>query len=101
MTSRMERLPVRIMVRRSMPMPSPPVGGKAVAEGADIVLVHAVGFFVAAFFLGHLGFEAAALLVGVVELGEGVADLEAADVELESLDPFGVVGLLLGEGRDG
>ena len=26
-TSRMEREPVRIMVRRSMPMPSPPVGG--------------------------------------------------------------------------
>ncbi len=28
MTSRMERLPVRSMVRRSMPMPSPPVGGR-------------------------------------------------------------------------
>ena len=27
MTSRMERAPVRIMVRRSMPMPSPAVGG--------------------------------------------------------------------------
>ncbi len=42
-----------------------------------------------------------ALLVRVVELGEGVADLEAADVELKALNPVGLVGLLLGEGRDG
>ena len=101
MTSRMEREPVRSMVRRSMPMPSPPVGGQAVAEGADVVFVHGVGFVVAAGFLFELGFEAEALLDGVVEFGEGVADFEAADVELEALDPVGLVGLLLGEGRYG
>ena len=53
------------------------------------------------FFFGHLRFEAGALVVGVVELGEGVADLEAADVELEALDPVGLVGLFLGEWGDG
>ncbi len=70
-------------------------GGQAVAEGADVVLVHVHGFLVAAILFGHLGFEARALVVGVVELGEGVADLEAADVELEALNPVGFVGLFL------
>ncbi len=55
-----------------------------------------MGFVVATFFFGELGFEAAALVVGVVELGEGVADFEAADVELEAFDPVGLVGLDFG-----
>jgi len=76
-------------------------GWEAEAERADVVLVHLVGFVVAAVALLQLVFEAAALVVGVVELGEGVADLEAADVELEALDPVGLVGLDLGERRDG
>ena len=46
-------------------------------------------------------FEALALLFGIVQLAEGVADFEAADVKLEALDPVGLVGLLLGERRDG
>jgi hypothetical protein len=41
-------------------------GGKAVAEGADVVFVHVHGFFVATVFLGELRFEAGALVVGVV-----------------------------------
>ena len=49
----------------------------------------------------HLGEEAVALVDGVVEFREGVADLEASDVELEALDPVGLVGLDLGEGGDG
>ena len=76
-------------------------GRETVAEGADVVFVHLMGFIVAAFFFGHLLLEAGALVVGVVELGEGVADLEAADVELEALDPVGLVGLFLGERGDG
>ena len=56
-----------------MPMPSPPGGRHAVAEGADVVLVHLMGFAVAAGALGQLLLEAAALLVGIVQLGEGVA----------------------------
>ena len=84
-----------------MPMPSPCGGGEAVAEGADVVFVDGGGFIVAAGFVGDLRFEAAALVVGVVELGEGVADFEAADVELEALDPVWLVGFDLGERRDG
>ena len=60
-----------------------------------------MGFVVAAVAFFELVFEAAALVVGIVELGEGVADLEAADVELEALDPVGLVGLDLGQRRDG
>jgi hypothetical protein len=40
------------------------------------------------------------LFYGIVELAEGVAELEAAGEELEALDVIGVVGLLLGERRD-
>ena len=70
---------------------------EAVAEGADVVLVHLVGFVVAAFFFGHLLLEAAALVIGIVQLGEGVANLEAADVKLETFDPVGFVRLFLRE----
>ncbi len=76
-------------------------GWKAEGERADVVLVHLVGFVVAAVAFFQLVFEAAALVDGVVELGEGVADFEAADVELEALDPVGLVGLDLAERRDG
>ena len=77
-------------------------GGQAVAEGADVVLVHLRGLRRRrGRVLRQLLLEAAALVVGVVQLAEGVADLEAADVELEALDPVGLVGLLLGERRDG
>ena len=50
--------------------------------------------------LFQLHLEAAALLVRVVELAEGVGHFEAADVELKPLDGIRVVGLLLGERRD-
>ncbi len=60
-----------------------------------------MGFVVAALLFEELGFEAGVLVDGVVELGEGVADLEAADVELEALYPVGFFGLDLGEWGDG
>ena len=41
------------------------------------------------------------LLDRIVQLAEGVAEFEAADVELEALHPVRVVGLLLRERRDG
>ncbi len=76
-------------------------GREAVAEGSDVVFVHLVGFVVALFLLVELVEEALALVFGVVELGEGVAYFEASDVELEALDPVGLVGLFLGERADG
>ena len=97
MTSRMDFAPVRIIVRRSMPMPSRRWEAARIAQGADVVLVdlgHGLGVLV-----GDLGLEAGALLVGVVQLGEGVADLKAADVELEPLHPVGSSGFCLERGE--
>ena len=68
-------------------------GREAIAEGADVVLVHGLGFVVAASLLGDLLLETGALVDGIVQLREGVADFEAANVELETLDPVGLVGL--------
>src|SRR5271165_3217061 len=69
---------------------------QAVRERADVVFVHLVGLFVATGALGELAFEAAALLLGIVELAEGVANFEAAHEDLEALDPVGVfLGLAL------
>ena len=56
-----------------------------------------MGFFVAASLLFKLHLEAAALVFRIVQLAEGVADFEAADVELKPLDPFRLIGLYLAE----
>ena len=45
--------------------------------------------------LGELLLEAAALFNRIVELAEGVGDLEAADVQLEAFDRVRIVGPLL------
>ena len=54
-----------------------------------------MGLEVAASAIRELRLEPAPLLGGIVELAEGVGDLEAADVQLEPLDGVGVSGLLL------
>ena len=61
-------------------------------------------FLDAAGTLRQLTFEAATLFLGIVELTEGVADLEAADEDLKTLDPVGVflgLTLVLRQRRDG
>src|ERR1700733_3710811 len=75
-------------------------GRQAVGEGADVVLVHLVGFRVAVLALRQLLFEALVLFDGVVELAEGVAEFEAAGEEFEALNVGRVVGLGFGERRD-
>ena len=75
-------------------------GWHAVLQGGEEVLVEAVEFLVAVAAAELLLLlEAAALLQGVVELGEGVGDLHAAQEGLEALDVRGVVRLGLGQGR--
>ena len=49
--------------------------------------------------LGHVGLEPAALLAGVAQFMEGVGELDAAAVELETLGYARVVGARLGERR--
>ena len=69
-------------------------GGRrhAVFEGAQKILVHSMGFFVAGFMLGRLGFESLALIERIVQLREGVGDFAARDIELEAIgqarDPY-------------
>src|SRR6201989_3686650 len=55
-------------------------------ERLDEGLVEGLGLFVAALALGDLFLEAAPLLVGVVELAEGIGDLDAAGERLPALD---------------
>src|SRR6516164_1602163 len=50
-----------------------------------------MSFFVATSALGELAFEAAPLLFGIVELAEGVADLEASNKNLETFDPVSIL----------
>ena len=64
------------------------------------VFVKLVGLFVAGLERGELTHEALALVVGVVQLAEGVGALHAADEAFEALDEARVVGRLLGERTD-
>src|SRR5579862_9632947 len=52
-------------------------GGRrqSVRQSANVILIHLVRFFVAAGPLAQLAFEPATLLLGIVQLAEGVADL--------------------------
>src|SRR5664279_766382 len=69
---------------------------QSVRQRANVVLVHLVSFFVAARAFVELLLEAPALLLGIVQLAEGVADLKSANEDLETLDPLGVLfGLAL------
>src|SRR4051812_5405992 len=54
----------------------------AVFQRADVILVHLMGFEVAARAIFELRFEPPPLLVRIVELAEGIGDFEATDIEL-------------------
>lgn len=68
-------------------------------ERLDESLVVGLRLVVAAGDLGRLLLEAPALLVRVVQLGEGVGDLDPADEGLPALDQAGLGAVGLGEGR--
>ena len=74
-------------------------GGHAVFKGVDEVLVD-LGVDALGLAGSDLLLEAAALVDGVVQLGEGVAELAAVDEELETLGQVLVFGLALGQGGD-
>ena len=75
-------------------------GGHPVLQGVDEILVHHAGLVVALGAQLDLLLEALLLVDGVVELGEGVAHLAAADEELEALGQARVLRAALGKGRD-
>ena len=91
---------VKSIARRSMPTPSPAVGGIPYDERLDVVLVVEHRLVVALRPLGHLGAELLGLLVGVVQLAEAVRDLHPPDEELEAVGGRRVVRLRLRERRD-
>ena len=82
-----------------MPMPSPPVGRHAVAERANIILVHQVRLFVASLLLRELHFEAAPLLLRIVQLRVSVADLHAGRIDFEALHELRLIRLFLESGE--
>src|SRR5262249_28453496 len=73
---------------------------QTVLERADVVLVHLVRFEIARGARRQLRLEPPALLGRIVELAEGIRNLEAANIELEPLDGVWIVWLLLRERRD-
>src|SRR5438309_919035 len=93
-------IPDRRRIRQHHRQPIDPdafaAGGRhAVLQRADVVLVHLHRLLVAARALGALLDEAAHLLVRVVELGKGVGDLHAGDVQLKTLYVTRIVAALL------
>ena len=72
-------------------------GGQAVLQGVDEILVHHAGLVVAHLTQGQLVLEAAALVDGIVELGEGVGKLTVVDKQLEALGEAGILGGALGQ----
>ena len=77
-----------------------PGGGHAVLQGPEEVLVHDHGVLVARGLGPGLGLQDPALELGVGELAEGVAQLEAGHDGLEALDQPGLAAVGPGEGRD-
>ena len=59
-----------------------------------------MGLVVAAFALGKLLAESLVLFHRIVQLAEGIAQLEAAAVKLKPLYPIGIIRILLGQRRN-
>ena len=81
--------------------PDPFAAGRRhpVGQRPDVVLVHLVRLFVAALAHRQLHFEAAPLLLRVVQLGVGVADLHPRDVDFKAFDKGRIIGLLFRKRR--
>ena len=70
---------------------------QAIGQCPHIIFIGLMRFFVAALPFGKLLRKAPLLIDGIVELAEGVAELEATNIELKALYPVGLVGLDFGE----
>src|SRR5581483_2160428 len=73
-------------------------GGRHAREGGEEVLVDRITLAMHACLLVHLRLEAAALLRRVDQLAEAVGELDAADIQLETLGDTRIVGRRAGEG---
>ena len=86
MTSRIVVWPVSNITSRSMPTPSPPVGGMPCSRAKRKSSSKSFRFVIAGRLQTELFDESLALVDRVVQLGVGIADLETCDKGLESLD---------------
>ena len=73
-------------------------GRQSVSHGAQIVFIHLMGFVVTTGAQGKLRIEAAALLHGVIQFRESVADFHARDEDLEAFHKGRVVRLVFRQG---
>ena len=99
-TSRIERLPVMSIVSRSIPRPDATGRRHSVLQRLDEHLVVRLGLVFALGRKALLRLEAAALLIGVVQLRERVRDLHPRDESLEPLDEALLAAVVLGERRE-
>ena len=83
-----------------MPTPMPPVGGMPCSSACDVVLVVGLGLLVARGLVGALLLEAGALLVRVVQLGEGVRELHAGGEASKRSTRPGLGAVVLRERRE-
>src|SRR5437763_6912064 len=74
--------------------------GKTVFEGGQEVLIHRMCFLIAGCASPGLVFEPASLVIGIVELREGIGDLLSGEEELEAVGQPRVAGSPASERRD-
>lgn len=72
--------------------------GHSAFQGVEELFVHGVGFIIAFAALAELLFKPFALVDGVVDFAECVANFSAEDIAFESAGESGSVGVFFGEG---
>src|SRR5258708_23095263 len=73
---------------------------QTIRQRPDVVFIHGVRLFIAALFFAQLLLDAPALFFRIVQFAEGVADLQAADEDLEALHPVRLAALVFRERRN-
>ena len=100
MTSRMEGASVRSMTQRSIPIPSPAVGGipnSRARRKSSSRRENGIGLIASLFQLLDKAFP---LIDGVVQFRETIGDLPAGDEELKSVHHLRILPVPTREGRD-
>ncbi len=98
--SRIDGALVKSMIRRSMPIPSPPAGGMPWSMASRNSSSSCFSFSAAGMGLFQLFHHAAALFFRIVEFGESVAEFPGVAIGLEAFDKARFARHFLGEGRD-
>ena len=100
MTSRMDAASVRSITRRSMPIPSPAVGGIPNSRAWRKSSSSRRTVSVSSLLLPKLLDETLPLIDRIVQLGKPVGDLPSRDEKLKPVHHVRVLGVPAGKGRD-